>query len=401
MDDYLEYELAENCTPIIENGTYQVSVEVDGDILGQSEKLTQKFSVEGPRFSLSDQILAVYPGNGVAGHFGRNLPYVLLRRRTLPWERKMNTENVIPWVWLLVLTEDEIMDVQTGVVQEVISSGQNLQTPKLSLDDQEKSQACNYIDMDNKMFLSMAPTEKELSWLCHGRSLSAQDKAENNGVDMDWVSCVLSNRLPGTGDALVKNKAYLVSLEGCERYWTEGSRQKGGKVRLLVLHHWEFYSQTTDDNHFYKLISGLKMDVLTRDVKEGSKQYQDILGNGYVPMQHCMRDGSRTVSFYRGPCVPKQVQNSTTERPLLCCADSLYRYDPSLGVFDVSYAVAWQLGRLLVLGNDSILQELLDQREQCKKVLQENYLEGRKELGQKRAADWLMSILVRKGDDIL
>lgn len=400
MANHLEYELAENCIPILENGTYQVSVEVDGGILGQSEKVTQKFSVEGPRFSLSDQVLAAYPGNGVTGHFGKNLPYVLLERRTLPWEQKMNIENIVPWVWLLLLTEDEILEVQTGVAQDVISSGQNLQTPALSLDDQEKNQSCSYIDMDKKMFLSLVPTEKELSWLCHGRSLSSQDKAENNGVDTGWVSCVLSNRLPGTGDAPVKNKAYLVSLQGCEGYWTEDSGQDGDKVRFLVLHHWEFYSQT-DDEHFYKLVSSLESDVLTEKAKGENKQYQDILANGYVPMQHCMRDGSRTISFYRGPFVPKQVQKNTAERFPLCCADSLYQYDPDLGVFDVSYAVAWQLGRMLVLGNDSILQELFDQREQCKKVLLEDYLEGRKELRQKRAADWIMSTLIRKGDDIL
>jgi hypothetical protein len=91
----------------------------------------------------------------------------------------------------------------------------------------------------------------------------------------------------------------------------------------------------------------------------------DAIELGYVPMQHVTRTGATTASWYRGPLLPyplgsdpnralqffRTQQGSTV--PVVFDADTLVRFDPSTGLFDVTYAAAWQLGRLLALQDKS------------------------------------------------
>jgi hypothetical protein len=76
---------------------------------------------------------------------------------------------------------------------------------------------------------------------------------------------------------------------------------------------------------------------------------EKYLAMGCVPLPHATRQGNQTVSWYHGPLVPGR---NTTQQDLqlpVRAADELVRYNPQLGLFDVSYAAAWELGRLLAL----------------------------------------------------
>lgn len=78
-----------------------------------------------------------------------------------------------------------------------------------------------------------------------------------------------------------------------------------------------------------------------------------VLRLGYVPTRHYMRGGDKSISWYRGPLVPF-VPNVAEQADLFArlpapAADGLLRYDAATGLFDVSYAAAWELGRLLAL----------------------------------------------------
>jgi len=66
-----------------------------------------------------------------------------------------------------------------------------------------------------------------------------------------------------------------------------------------------------------------------------------------------MRQGEKTVSWYRGPLVPLNYDKPKQIQEPVSCADELLRYDPDTGLFEVTYAAAWQLGRLLALQNQS------------------------------------------------
>jgi hypothetical protein len=74
---------------------------------------------------------------------------------------------------------------------------------------------------------------------------------------------------------------------------------------------------------------------------------------GYTAFDYFMRQGEQTVSWYRGPLVPMNYDKLPQKEELVTCTDELLRYDPETGLFDTTYAAAWQLGRLLALQNQA------------------------------------------------
>lgn len=72
------------------------------------------------------------------------------------------------------------------------------------------------------------------------------------------------------------------------------------------------------------------------------------LSAGYVPMQHYERHGQQMVSWYRGPLVTAAIPPAEIAFPAPA-ADALLRYNKHYGMFEVTYAAAWELGRWLAL----------------------------------------------------
>ena len=73
------------------------------------------------------------------------------------------------------------------------------------------------------------------------------------------------------------------------------------------------------------------------------------LSMGFCPLPHKMRQGTQTVSWYHGPLAP--IANAETTSLPAKASDELLRYYEAHGMLDVSYASAWELGRLLALQN--------------------------------------------------
>ncbi len=90
--------------------------------------------------------------------------------------------------------------------------------------------------------------------------------------------------------------------------------------------------------------------------EDGFKAVVRALEQGYSGVNHTLRIGEKTVSWYRGPLVPLQLAPNDPYR-FYPYADQALRYDENR-LFDVSYAAAWQLGRLLALQNRPFAQAL-------------------------------------------
>jgi hypothetical protein len=98
---------------------------------------------------------------------------------------------------------------------------------------------------------------------------------------------------------------------------------------------------------------------------------QNYLAMGCVPFHHKMRLGNQTVSWYHGPFVPG-LPNANDLPEQNRSADDLMLYDKAIRMFDVSYAAAWELGRLLTLQNRRAALDLFHWKRNVAQSLKEN-----------------------------
>ena len=79
----------------------------------------------------------------------------------------------------------------------------------------------------------------------------------------------------------------------------------------------------------------------------GPYQY---LSRGYVAVPHQLRQCDKTFSWYHGPLAPDAVSKQfSTDADLPEFSDALVRYHKDIGMFDSSYASAYEIGRALAL----------------------------------------------------
>jgi hypothetical protein len=87
-------------------------------------------------------------------------------------------------------------------------------------------------------------------------------------------------------------------------------------------------------------------------------------------LNHSTRLGEKTVSWYRGPLVPLYLSRETKYR-FLPAADAALRYSPLDGMMDVTYAAAFQLGRLLALQDRHFATALHAHRKRVRRQINE------------------------------
>jgi hypothetical protein len=372
------------------------------------------FSVDAPRYTLGPETIhSVYPPVNELGRFDNSLPHVVFTRRTLPWERTLDGvppqlgEPFPPWMALLLLQEDELQSTgDKGQVKSlpVLSASEDsllraaspdVLTPDVGQNgpgnkgdagfefrqirsqnwQQEKwryeagGQLCLAIDLPARLFKAVAPRSADLPYLAHVRQVDTGNKEVLGINDKGWFSLVLGNRLPQANKG---HRVFLVSLEGfqgrLEDSWNPVANQK---VRLAVLCAWNFtcegpndFKQTMDSLNFGRNApppgkredlpeSGLRLSFNAYD--DDSLRAEDVVNaayaRGYTAFDHFMRQGEKTVSWYRGPLVPLNYTKPKQIQEPVANSDELLRYDPETGLFDTTYAASWQIGRLLALQN--------------------------------------------------
>ena len=187
----------------------------------------------------------------------------------------------------------------------------------------------------------------------------------------------------------LENRVYLVSLEGLTSYLRGGGINIEKKnIRLAVLASWSFHCE--EAYSFKSSIKKLRSDSFSvpydEDDEKKSKTvfgYEDAAAHiknawnlAYTALAHNTRFGEKTVSWYRGPFVPF-YKSKESNYDFLPAADAAVRYDPKYGMMDVSYAAAFQLGRLLAMQDRYFSTALYAYR--CEVRRQINDVLGRKQ----------------------
>jgi hypothetical protein len=328
---------------------------------------TKTFWVRAPRFRLApDEIYSVYPPDGQSGAYHGTLPHVVFRRKALPWERALDDERPQernrPWMALLLFDELEFAEVHVSPrpLQDVAAPSPGVRGPRVNLDMWEmdnrsaderggsEQNICTTIDVPYRLFRQIAPHLADLDYLAHARSVATGDKEDLPGIGDGSFSVILANRLPAEGQ---RNIVVLISLEGVRDLIEDAAPTPLPEaVRLVVLTQWSFRSEgPTFEDVLNSLCDG--KDMWLRSMPTDAAQHDTVrtaLELGYVPLAHALRQGDSTISWYRGPLVPVPIP-AETESYIFANPDEALQYDEATGVFDTSYAAAWQLGRLLAL----------------------------------------------------
>lgn len=399
--------------PPLLSGTYLLTVEqtllnknpqrAGADTINERYVNTRRFVVRGERLSLdASEVRSVFPPPNSHGEFANVLPHVVFERRTLPWERSADdSESGASWLALLLFEEGEappsraaqMGDLQRGdfyrskddaaagkpksastLPADTASYGDGFRALKIPAFATEYGESwwdpCRVIDVPVAIFSAIAPSVEDLRWLAHARIASAEAKASGAAGTSTECSVIVGNRLPAPN---TKCTVHLVSLEGlstmlpaADTYTPAKIQLESGaaarNVRLLSLRSWSFTSVDAGETFSGYLervsVGALQRPAASGDGSDAASRVANAFKLGYTAVNHLTRLGDTTVSWLRGPLLPFAAAPVIVPAPgsagaaaPLSSADQAVRYEPETGMMDVSYAAAWQMGRLIALQN--------------------------------------------------
>lgn len=334
--------------PELQPGTYDLlvgqTVTSASATLAAIATSTVKLEVVDPAAAAlpATEVLAVYPPAGAEDAVDVMLPHVVLRTRTLPWAHAPVAGLGSPWLALLLFAKD------AGEVEFVLDSAKR----------EHARVACSRLQ-------KLMPRRTELARLCHVRELPSDDPLAARDDDR-FVAIVIGNRLPsaGQGDTKAAHIACLVDLRGADKasIWPD-SPAAAGTHDLRVLHRWAFQVSSGGDfeAYFARLREPAKHGTGGVVALGQSTAGQPIANDdGELDLAAPRPDAPARTVRYAGPCVP--LPRGLVDAP----ADDK---DALLGVAEdgsevVTYSAAFELGRLLALGNPRVLDALLRFRDE-------------------------------------
>ena len=332
--------------------------------------VTVNFHVLGPRFQLDPALVhAVFPPDNSQGRYSHTLPHLILERSTLPWERfaqgkVKDPETGLPWLALLLFEADQAPPLKTVPLPTLLAEtgpGFPALQPEIS---NETAEAVTVIDVAWKDVRPLLPTAVELPFLTHVRLVGHPERPpdpDGNGER----AVIVGSRLPTPGKACVM---HLVALEG--RYLPQGdgfafhaivdAAADDTMMRFVSLKTWSFTCLPDGDNFKQRLEklnrspSTLHMPVTTAVAGSPAERF---VRSGYHALPHFWRRGAETRSWYHGPLLPAAIDPPQLPLPARS-SDELLIFDTALGMFDVSYAAAWELGRMMALQDSAFALRL-------------------------------------------
>ncbi|MEA5622216.1 hypothetical protein [Nostoc sp. UHCC 0251] len=361
-------QFIENHLPALSAGEYNLKIsqvlEINNQIKETYEQ-SKKFYIASERFTLPLQsVHSVFPPESTTGDYDTSLPHIVLNRSTLPWERNAESDRTVPWLALLLFHEEDKLENTEKLDLTAARSDSRLKfSDRFPAEPQEQNEQITIIKIPDYLLLSIIPTANELKLLAHVRHVK---QIRGSEVEETELAVVIGNRLPKPG----RNIVHLISLEN---YFQ--SQSSHPSPYFISLKTWEFQCQgySSESSHRFKqsltnLTSDKQGNTLRLPQKVVNEDAEKYLSQGYVPLHHHLRNSENTISWYRGPLLPgpNSITLPSTIFPAQT-ADRLLRYLTEIDMFDVSYAAAYQLGKLLALQDKTFSINLYNwKRQQAK-----------------------------------
>ena len=379
------------------------------------------FDVDAPRFNLPpSEVAEMVPPRNAHGDFHLSLPHVVLGRRTLPWERTFDqSQPGTPWLALLLFDADEckILDQQpleevvppavfarlgrpSGVLCDAVEVDHQLladimpsvdevslltHVRQVNVDDRELAAgdsdgwfaivianrlptpgtshvACLVSIEERTDVVPVQPPPAELDHPVVGGVMGAgvvktdtrEHEREHDGrrfaTELDVLAAfggVAADEASSTVSIVLDPGIAIVGHPDVVDIGPVRTRD-----RLVLLHRWKF----DDDGSgtFQDLMQALDVGMMGKVMTERQPVVTDT---GHIPMTLHDRDGVDETVWYRGPLVPEQL--SRDELGPYHSADQARRVTPETGAEDISYAAAFEVGRLLAAADQRLAVELM------------------------------------------
>ena len=321
--------------PALEDGDYHLTVRTDisrDDLpLDPNEPQPFRFTVSGPRFTLpATEVAAVHPPrNAQSTAFGDLLPHVALSRRTLPWERAVDTDDPIPeptpdlddpappisypapWLALLLFIDDPTQSEVQVLSQVPLSTVVDAATLG-RLAGATGTEVVDAIEADGALLREIMPSKDEVRLLCHARQVNTLDRELSAGSSDGWFAVVMGNRLPTAG---FRHRACLVSIEQRSDLILPDPPSAvspppalPARVRLVLLYSWTFTVPSLAVpglGSFKELMENVDGGVFGADADA------DPTHSGHVNLDLRDRTGAEQTVWYRGPLAPVAVARDT------------------------------------------------------------------------------------------
>jgi hypothetical protein len=181
--------------PPLPAGTYTLHGEVEDMPAGPVAPLDSAITVSSPRWTMPpDQILSTFPPANSEGAYRATLPQIVLKRRTLPWERKVDANERIPWLALVVIAEGEGSLSAESPVEQCVTDFTKVPQPA----DRDVATSV-YLSVTQTVVNGVFPCKEDLELLAHVREVDLSDSELADGDDDGFLAVVVANRLPQPG----------------------------------------------------------------------------------------------------------------------------------------------------------------------------------------------------------
>lgn len=240
-------------------------------------------------------------------------------------------------------------------------------------------------DTDGAPVAQAGPDVSRYKYLAHVRDVNTAGMAESCVEENAIFGIILSHRVgPLSNTQPQPVVAHLVSIEGVESAFMNGhwpiDPAAVPYVAMSSIHSWNFITLPAGSFNIESTFvdlgtspNGLGLlrapDATIKSVDASTPMGARLKGrlqDGYTMTKYRTATGEETAAIYRGPLTPTRVQY-----PLLPTQQAqagaawqsnsgidLQIMDPEVGIMDITYSVAWQLGRTLAVADKNFTAAL-------------------------------------------
>lgn len=277
-----------------------------------------------------------------------------------------------------------VQHVQSPVTETDASSNQTTMADFIFIQPHLFTSLFSPFSKSNQSIPGPKPDASPYQFLSHVRKINTTGMAVAGTEDVGVFGIVVANRSgPLDNTKATTVSVHLVSIEGVEDNIKFPLASDTKYVALCSLHSWNYTVLPPDmlnvPNAFnslgqtlgllrppHELIDPIRRNS-TPDTKAVSDRLATRLKEGYSMVRHRTQTGEITVALFRGPFTPTAVRRRWTapkdsDSDLHRCSNSgidLQILDRHVGIMDISYSVAWQVGRMLALADQAFTTALL------------------------------------------